>query len=223
MVKKQDTGMNVWLSRTVLALAFGLAGYMAWDYQQRKFENKGRLIISKSSVVPGAVEFSWRSAVELPMARRFQEAFAQWRDKSDKIVINLHSPGGSLREGRAVIAVIDYMKKSHRVFTYVGPRQSCLSMCVPIFLRGEERIAAANSRWMFHEPSAVDFFTEQKINEPEFERQWMINQFIERFFVKSPINPDWLKGLLVKWKGKDIWFSGQQLVDEQSNIISQLR
>ncbi len=61
--------MNVWLSRSVLVLAFGLAGHMAWDYQQRIFENKGRLLVSKSSVVPGAMEFSWRSAVELPMAK----------------------------------------------------------------------------------------------------------------------------------------------------------
>ncbi len=215
--------LNVWLSRVVLVSAFALAGYLAWDYQQRLFEDKGRLVVSQSSVVPGAIEFSWRSAVEVPMAKRFYEAFEKWRDKTGQIVINLHSPGGSLREGREVIAVIKYMKKTHRVFTYVAPRRSCLSMCVPIFLQGNDRIAAANSRWMFHEPSNVDFFTEEKIKVPEAERQAMINRYVERYFVNSPISPAWLKGLLKKWPGKDVWFTGQQLVDERAGVISRLQ
>ena len=215
--------LNIWLSRFVLVSAFALAGYLAWDYQQRLFEDKGRLVVSQSSVVPGAVEFSWRSAVEVPMAKRFYEAFHKWRNTSDTIVINLHSPGGSLREGREVIAVIEFMKKTHRVFTYVGARRSCLSMCVPIFLHGDERIAAANSRWMFHEPSNVDFFTEKKVKVPEYERQTMITRYVERYFVNSPVNPAWLKGLLQKWQGNDVWFTGQQLVDERTGVISKLQ
>ncbi len=214
---------KVWLSRLVLVAAFSLAGYMAWDFQQQLFENKGRLVISQSKIVPGAIEFSWRSAVEVPMAKRFYEAFEKSRNKTDQIVINLHSPGGSLHEGAEVISVIKYMKKSHRVFTYVGARRSCLSMCVPIFLLGDERIAAANSRWMFHEPSNVDFVTEKKVKVPEFERQRMIRKYVERYFANSSIDSGWLKVLLQKWPGKDIWFTGQQLVDEKSGVISRLQ
>ncbi|HFC05224.1 MAG TPA: hypothetical protein ENJ55_05920 [Rhizobiales bacterium] len=215
--------MKVFLNRLLLVAMFSLAGYLAWDYQQRLFENKGRLVVSQSTIVPGAIEFSWRSAVEIPMARRFYEAYNKWRDKTDQFVINLHSPGGSLREGREVIKVIEQMKKSHKVITYVGPRHSCLSMCVPIFLHGDERIASPSSKWMFHEPRSVDFFTEKKINEPEFERQKMIDQYVQRYFVNSPINRDWLANLLKIWKGKDIWRSGQQLVDEGSGVISRLQ
>lgn len=215
--------MNIWLNRLGLLAAFSLAGYMAWDYQQQLFENKGRLIISKSDIVPGAVEFSWRSAVEIPMARRFSEAFEKSRNNSNQIVINLHSPGGSLREGRKVIEVIEFMKKSHRVFTYVGARRSCLSMCVPIFLHGTERIAASNSRWMFHEPKSVDFFTEKKVAEPEFERRAMVKRFVGLYFVNSAIDQTWLKALLIKWQGKDVWYTGQQLVDERSGVISRLQ
>ena len=213
---------NVWLSRLILVSAFGLAGYMAWDVQRQLFEDKGRLEISASSVVPGAIEFSWRSSVEIPMARRIYEAFEKSRDKSNEIVINLHSPGGSLREGREVISVIEYMKKSHTVYTYVGARRSCLSMCVPIYLHGDVRIAAPNSKWMFHEPSNVDFFTDKKVKVPEFERQSMIRKYVARYFVNSPMNPDWLKALLQKWPGKDVWFTGQQLMDQRSGIISRL-
>ncbi len=215
--------MNVWLSRLVLVAAFSLAGYMAWDFQQRLFEDKGRLVVSQSTLVPGAITFSWRSDIAVPMAKRLYEAFEKSRDKTGQIVINLHSPGGSLVEGRAVIAVIEYMKKSHRVFTYVGPRSSCLSMCVPIFLRGDERIAAPNSRWMFHEPRNVDFFTEKRIKVPELERQQMIKKYVARNFVNSLIDPVWLKKLLKQWQGKDVWFTGQQLVDEGSGVISRLQ
>lgn len=215
--------MSVWLSRLVLILAFSLAGYMAWDYQQQLFEDKGRLVVSRSTVVPGAIEFSWRSAVEVPMAKWIYEAFEKVRGDSRQIVINLHSPGGSLREGGEVISVIEYMRKSHKVITYVGARRSCLSMCVPIFLHGDERIASSRSRWMFHEPSNVDFFTEKKVKVPEFERQRMIKKYVARHFSNSPISQAWLKALLQKWQGKDIWYSGQQLVDQQSGVISMLQ
>ena len=215
--------MNIWLSRLGLVAAFSLAGYMAWDYHQQLFENKGRLVVSQSDVIPGAIEFSWRSEVKVPMARRFYDAFEKQRDKTDQIVINLHSPGGSLREGREVIEVIEFMKKTHKVYTYVGARKSCLSMCVPIYLHGDERIAAGNSRWMFHEPRSVDFFTDKKVAEPEFERKAMVNRFVDRYFVRSPIDQIWLRKLLLKWQGKDVWYTGQQLADQKAGIISRLQ
>ncbi len=215
--------MNVFLNRLLLVGMFLLAGYMAWDYQGRLFENKGRLVVSPSSVVPGAVELSWKSAVDVPMAKRFYEAFEKWKDKTEQFVIKLHSSGGSLREGREVIAVIEHMKKTHRIITLVGARRSCLSMCVPIFLHGDERIAYGSSKWMFHEPRNLDFFTDKEIKVPEFERQRMIRKFVERYFVQSPIKAIWRKDLLEKWKGKDIWRSGQQLVDEQAGVITDLR
>lgn len=211
------------LNRLILLAAFALVGYMAWQHQQKLFADKGRLIISSSKIVNEAVEFSWNSAVELPMARRFSQGFEKWRDKTGKFVINLNSPGGSLHEGKRVIEVLDKMKRTHQVITYVGPGRNCLSMCVPIFLVGQQRIASRNSRWMFHEPSSVDFFTEEKIKVPESERQAIVDRFVERYFVNSPINRKWLASLLKMWKGKNIWRTGGQLVNEGSNIITKLR
>jgi ATP-dependent protease ClpP protease subunit len=211
------------LNRLLLIAAFGLVGYMAWLQQQRIYANKGRLVISQSAIINGAVEFSWAHPIDVPMARRFSEGFDEWRDKTDTFVIKMNSPGGSLREGRKVIAVLENMKRTHKVITYVGPGGDCLSMCVPIFLHGQQRIAAASSRWMFHEPRSVDFFSDKEIREPESERQGMIERFVQRYFVNSPINESWRKQLLKSWKGKDIWRSGQQLMDENSNIITHLR
>lgn len=214
--------MRVILNRVVLLAAFSVAGYMAWDYQARLFENKGRLAVYKSSLVPGAVEFSWKSAVEIPMAKRFYEAFEKWNGKSTTIVINLHSPGGSLREGRELIEVINLMKKSHKIVTFVGGRHSCLSMCVPIFLQGDERVAAPSSKWMFHEPRSVDFFTDKTIKEPEFEHRRMVQKFVNRYFVNSSVSPTWRKKLIRDWKGKDVWFTGQELFNQKSGIITRL-
>lgn len=214
---------SVMLSRLLLLGMFSLAGYMAWDYQSKLFENKGRLTTYQSSLVPDAIELSWNSEVKVPMARRMSEAFSNWKSKTDKFVITLHSPGGSLLEGQNVIEVIEYMKKTHKVVTYVGARRSCLSMCVPIYLHGDVRIAAATSRWMFHEPKNVDFFTDKEIQQPDFERQRMINRFVERYFTTPPINAGWRDRLLQFWKGKDVWRTGQHLVKENSGIITDLR
>ena len=214
--------MKIPLNRLVLIGLFSLAGYMAWDYQQRLLADKGRLKISQSQVVPGAVEFSWASKMKVPMEQRFIDGFTEWRDKTDHFVISLNSPGGALREGGKVIEIIKQMKKTHKVDTHVGRRQVCLSMCVPVFLLGHNRIAHPSSVWMFHEPRSVDFFTDEDLSEPEFERQRMVRRFVERYFVNSPINPGWLKQLLQVWKGKDVWRNGAQLVAEKSNIITRL-
>ncbi len=215
--------MPVLLNRLLLLVLFAIAGFMAWEFQQKLYANKGRLVVTQSNVVPGAVEFLWSSEVELPMARRFYEAFQEWKGKTKHIVIRLNSPGGSLGEGRDVIAVIEEMKKTHRVDTYVGALENCLSMCVPIYLHGQRRLAHAKSRWMFHEPRSVDFFTDEAVKEPEFERKRMVKNYVQKYFVNSPIRKQWLDQLLKQWQGKDIWLTGQQLVDTNSNVITELR
>lgn len=215
--------MSVMLNRLLLLVLFAIAGLMAWNFQQKLYANKGRLVVSQSDVVPGAVEFLWSSEVDLPMARRFYEAFDEWKDKTRHFVIRLNSPGGSLDEGRDVIKVIERMKKTHRVDTYVGPLENCLSMCVPIYLHGQRRLAHPKSQWMFHEPRSVDFFTDKEVKEPEFERQRMVKKYVQKYFVNSPINKKWLNQLLKQWQGKDIWLTGQQLVDTNSNVITELR
>ena len=215
--------MSVLLNRLLLLVLFAIAGLMAWNFQQKLYANKGRLVVSQSDVVPGAVELLWSSEVKLPMAQRFYEAFDAWKDKTRHFVIRLNSPGGSLDEGRDVIDLIERMKKTHRVDTYVGPLENCLSMCVPIYLHGQRRLAHPTSRWMFHEPRSVDFFTDKAVKEPEFERKRMVKKYVQKYFVNSPIRKQWLDQLLKQWQGKDIWLTGQQLVDTNSNVITELR
>ncbi len=184
------------------------------------FQNKGEVTVKRDPDNADTLVFIWRSKVEAPMARRFDEAYSEWRGEGKRIIIDLNSPGGVIAEGEAVIRVIERMKRTHIVDTRVRNRRACYSMCVPIFLHGETRYAAANARFMFHEPTAYDFYTGEEADLPQFEKDLTTQRYFNRYFVNSPIDPAWRDALAVEWKGKDLFYSAQQLVDQQSNIVT---
>ena len=156
------------------------------------------------------------------MARRFEEAWREWRNEGSRVIIDLHSPGGVIAEGADVIRVIDQMKRTHIVDTRIRNRRACYSMCVPIYLQGETRYAAANARFMFHEPTAYDVYTGEEVRQPQSERDRVSRRFFERYFVNSPIDPAWLEKLAREWKGRDVFYSARQLTDQNSNIVTVL-
>jgi ATP-dependent protease ClpP protease subunit len=168
----------------------------------------------------GAVVFVWDKTVEAPMAYRFRKAFEAARGKTDRIVILLDSPGGALTEGRSVIEEIERMKRTHRVETRVGEGATCASMCAPIFLAGQERVASPGARFMFHEPSTVDYFTDEKADKPAFEQRMDAERFFERYFERSPMDAAWREKLREDWKGRDVWKTGAELVAEGSNVVT---
>lgn len=170
----------------------------------------------------GAIVLGWEGAVAAPMAHRFRDAFEAVKGESDRIVIELASPGGALIEGRAVIAEIERMKKTHAVETRVRDGDLCTSMCVPIFLAGEARIAGPSSRFMFHEPTSVDVFTEEEERKPAFEKRMDAERFFERYFERSPMDPQWREKLRRDWKGRDVWKTGADLVAEGSGVVTGL-
>lgn len=170
----------------------------------------------------GALVFVWDKPVAAPMAFRFREAFEAVKAKSDRIVIVLDSPGGALIEGRRVIEEIERMKRTHRVDTRVKAGATCASMCVPIFLAGEERLASSNSAFMFHEPSSVDYFTDKKANKPAFEQRMDAERFFERYFTQSPVDAAWREKLRQEWTGRDVWKTGEELVAEKSGVVTRV-
>jgi hypothetical protein len=214
--------MPIMLNRLLLFSLFGLAAVMAWQFRQRLYEDKRQLAITFDADTAGTVVLSWHHEIKLPMAKLMYDAFNEQRDRVRRIVIDLDSPGGSLNEGQAVIELIADMKKTHQVDTRVAATHDCLSMCVPIFLQGEKRMAAASSRWMFHEPRAVDYFSGDDIKKPEFEKKYHSQHYLDKYFRNSPINQDWLAATQPQWQGRDVWRSGRQLFDENSNIINEL-
>lgn len=186
------------------------------------FLGRGELSVARDRADPDTIVFTWRDKVEAPMARRFEEAWREWKNEGSRVVIDLHSPGGVISEGERVIRVIDRMKRTHVVETRVRGRRACYSMCVPIYLQGEERYAAPNASFMFHEPTAYDFYTGEKVDQPQFEKDMMSRKFFEMYFVNSPMNPSWGQRLVQDWKGKDLFYSGRELVDQDSNIVTVL-
>jgi ATP-dependent protease ClpP protease subunit len=71
-----------------------------------------------------------------------------------KLIIGLDSQGGYVRSGERIIDDIVAVERTGRVVvTWVPPHGRCHSMCIAIFIRGERRIAAADSTWVIHNAS----------------------------------------------------------------------
>ena len=75
---------------------------------------------------------------------------------------------------------------------------------------------------MFHEPTTFDFYTGERVDQPEFERERTTRRFFERYFVNSPIDAAWRDKLAVEWKGKDVFYTARELVEQESNIVTTL-
>ncbi len=211
--------MGLTANRLLFVALIAVAGLLAWQHQHKLFEDKGRLGVA---IKGQTAVLAWNSRVELPMARRISEAFERSKGQVKRFILILNSQGGSLHEGGKVIEVIDRMKRSHQVLTFVGPKGICLSMCVPIYLQGQKRLAAPDSRWMFHEPIYVDAYTGDETNKPKFEKEFFARRFFDRYFTNSEMDPAWRRRLERDWKGKEVWKTGQQLFEERANIVTQI-
>lgn len=165
------------------------------------------------------VILKWAGVIDPPMARRLRTAFKNHKGTADRFRIELSSPGGSVDEGESVIRVIERMKKTHRVETYVGADDECLSMCVPIYLQGDFRVAAADSEWMFHEVLFTDPLTGEESFTYEFEtRQASLKMFF-RYFENSEMDPAWRKKMARDIRGQEVWKTGRELKRERSNVV----
>jgi len=206
-------------NRVVLLGLVVVAVLLGWRLYEQKHADTGQLAIRQSGNV---VILAWTGEVELPMHTLLMRAFNDWRDRSQHFLLQLNSPGGSIREGGDVVELLQRIKRTHQFDTYVASREICMSMCVPIFLQGNKRIAAPDARFMFHEPKRFyDDGSEAKGF--SFEREALTRRFFTRYFENSAMDVDWRVQLEKNWIGKDIYKSGKQLVEEHSNIVTGLQ
>ncbi len=202
-------------------LLFGLiivAVVMGWRLYQQKHADTGQ---PAASLRGKTLIVAWTGRVELPMHTLLARAFDKWRSRSERILLQLNSPGGSLREGGDVIELLQRIKHTHKLDTYVASRAICMSMCVPIFLQGDNRIAAPDARFMFHEPKRY-FDDGSEAKGFSFEREALTRRFFNKYFVNSPMDAQWRGQLEKDWIGKDIFMSGAQLLEDGSNIVTRL-
>ena len=63
----------------------------------------------------------------------------------NRVVLFLDSAGGQVGEGDRVIEALNEIKLRHQLITVVPHGKLCASMCIPIFLQGEDCLAAATA------------------------------------------------------------------------------
>ena len=179
---------------------------------------------------PDRIVLGWSGPVQEPMSARIAAAFDRYRDDRRRLVLLLNSPGGSIQHGREVVAAI--RARDRAIDTLVQKAGVCASMCVPIFLAGAERIADPEAYFMFHEASLSNSARETMKRQPfgADEAARIVNAIethvTDHFFRNDigirGVNGVWLARMREKIQGRDVWMSGQQLVDERSGIIDRL-
>jgi ATP-dependent protease ClpP protease subunit len=182
---------------------------------------------------PSRIVLGWSGPVREPMSERVAAALDRYKADQRRLVLILNSPGGSIEHGRRVVAAI--RARGRAIDTLVQKAGVCASMCVPIFLAGTARMADPEALFMFHQASLNSSVREnikqQKFNasqEAIFSRavKAIETQATDDFFRNDigirGINMVWLARMREKISGRDVWMSGQQLVDEGSGIVDHL-
>lgn len=215
---------------------FGICGILlVWAYFQASSGSGNGLSRQTLSVSEDKdnVVLAWSGPVQEPMSERIAAALDRYKADPRLLVLLLNSPGGSVEHGRQVVAVMRARKRP--VNTLVQKGGVCASMCVPIFLAGAERMADPEAYFMFHQASlnssARENIKRKQFSESETARfsqavKVIETQVTDDFFRNDigmrGISAVWVAGMHEKIQGRDIWMSGQQLVDERSGIVDRL-
>ncbi len=179
---------------------------------------------------PDRIVLGWSGPVQEPMSERVAAALDRYKNDRRRLVLILNSPGGSIEHGRQVVAAIG--ARNRAIDTMVQKEGVCASMCVPIFLAGSRRIADPDAYFMFHQASlsasAKDNIKRKELNDAEQAlfvktlETHATNELFRQDIGIRGVNGTWLASMRRKIAGRDVWMSGQQLVDEGSGIVDHL-
>jgi hypothetical protein len=164
---------------------------------------------------PNSVVFLWDGNVQPGMAQEIAEAFDQWKGRVNRVIFSINSLGGSVAEGDAVIRVFQDIKRTHRFDTHVGRGRQCGSMCVPLFMQGQQRLGARTSSWLFHEIANFDNRGQLVMLLPE-----RTDRFFNTYFKPYGVPDAWIQSVKSQIKGNDLWQTGDDLIKAQANIIT---
>lgn len=180
------------------------------------------------------VVMTWNGPVEPPMKQRFEEAFRNLGSDPKRVLISWSSPGGQVEHGHDVIGVIQKAARLHYIDTTVGANQMCASMCVPLYLTGMERTAHPTAKFMFHEvilklkPDAERALRKMSPYAPGLVadvKKAAVSVHTDRLFedgFESKLDNKWLDGMRQRIKGRNVWLTGRQLVEEKSGVVDKL-
>jgi ATP-dependent protease ClpP protease subunit len=175
---------------------------------------------------PDRVLLAWSGPIEKPMRDDIAAALARLEADPRRLVLTLNSPGGSIEQGRAVMAAIRAAAQRRPIDTLVENGAVCASMCVPVYLLGARRMADPAAHFMFHEASIDAAAWKTTGAQAEALRKVFetlaTDSFYETDLGGQRVNAQWLAGMRGKIVGREVWVSGQQLVDEGSGVVDAL-
>ena len=178
---------------------------------------------------PTRIVLTWSGPVAEPMRDDVSAALDRFKADRRRIVIALNSPGGSIAHGRTVAAAIHNASQAHLIDTVVEQGGVCASMCVPIYLAGAQRLAHPAARFMFHmaslEPAAPVPARDDEVAVSQYRKiieTVVTDDLYEKDIGTHGVNAAWLARMRTRIDGRDVWVTGQQLVDEGSGIVDKL-
>ena len=163
----------------------------------------------------GVVHLRWDGPIASPMAQEIDRAFAAFQSSRQRFVLVLNSSGGSVAEGERTIAVLQRIRKTHRLDTVVERGARCGSMCVPLYLQGESRFGARASAWLFHEVTAPGTLHGRRRTS-----DGVYMRLIDKYMVPAGVSRQWIDRMLPLIAGHDWWQTGDNLINDGSNIIT---
>jgi ATP-dependent protease ClpP protease subunit len=214
------TSRIVWLVMLVVLVVLGIK---TQDHFKTYFASIGTLDV-RAEPSENTVYLSWTGKIAAPMASRLAEAFDAHKSDARTFVLSLSSPGGSLDQGAEVVRLLRSITATHRLVTRVGAGGLCASMCVPIYLQGQLRVAAPDAAFMFHEVAFRDFFSKEADGSvPVSSIAAETDRFIKTYFEVAGVSPEWIGSLRGQIAGgHEVWKSGRELVNEHAGIVQQL-
>ena len=185
---------------------------------------------------PGLITLHWKGPIDAPMHERFEEVFRRFDGDERRVVISFDSPGGSVEHGRQMMKLIHKESHHRQIDTLLTKGSICASMCVPIYLTGFERMADPRAKFMFHEatirfkPEAQRALQELQRTAPYLNAQTIqksaekraTDELFEGDIGHRSVDARWLTAMRDKIRGRDIWLTARQLMDQGSGVVDKL-
>jgi ATP-dependent protease ClpP protease subunit len=161
----------------------------------------------------GTLYVDLSGSIVAEMADDLRAALSKYETTLNRVILFLDSAGGQVDEGDRIIEVLNEAKLRHRLITVVPHGKMCASMCIPIFLQGEDRLAARASIWLFHEAAQRQA---NGILRTDTAETWRL---FRKYYAPAGVSMHWLKSIAPMIKEADLWQTGGDLISAKSGII----
>jgi hypothetical protein len=207
----------------LMLLLLAVLAYKTSDDLETYFAGVGQLDVGEMTT-DGTVVMRWRGQIDAPMESRIRETFENSGASARKFVLVLSSPGGALGHGGRVVALLRKISETHAVETVVEAGRRCASMCVPVYLQGQRRSAAASAKFMFHEVSFKEYVSEKNIDMPDSAKASATDKLFADYFKPAGVAAAWIQKVRADMSGgNDIWKTAAELVEEQAGVVQEVR